>query len=111
MAVPHNSLGKTGMDRIINTSPDRHVLVHVNFGRTPLWKGAIQHRVRYDMEKVTPFGMIRAEEYVLVSDMIKKGTAVIDGEMFAKLSRAIHDEEHARYLEAGATEHFGVDAA
>lgn len=99
------------MVNVVHASPDRHVLVSVNFGRTPLWKGAVQHRVRYDMEKVTPFGIIRAELFVLVSEITRRGMAVVDGEMFAKLSRTLHEEEQARYLEGGATLEFGVDAA
>jgi hypothetical protein len=105
------SNGGISMTNVVQTSPHRNVLVSVNFGRTPMWKGAIHNRVRYDMEKVTPFGLIRAEQFVPVAEIESKGIAVVDGEMFSKLSRALNDEEQARYLEAGATLTFGIDAA
>lgn len=99
------------MVSILHTGPDRKVLVSVTFGRTPVWKGAIQHRIRYDMEKVTAFGIIRSEAFVLMADITARGMDVVDGEMFSKLSRAIHEEENSRLLEGGATLEFGVDAA
>ena len=99
------------MISILHTRHDRKVLVSVNFGRTPIWKGATQHRIRYGMEKVTAFGILRAEKTVLMSEINAKGIDVVDGDMFAKLSRALHEEEDARLLEGCATHEFGVDAA
>lgn len=90
---------------------DRHILVSLNFGRSPIWEGAVQHSVLYDMEKVTPFGLIRAEEFVLFTEIAAIGQEAMDGKMFARLSSAIHREEHARYLEGGANTQFGRCAA
>lgn len=99
------------MSGLLVNCADRHVLVSLNYGRTRCWDGAYQLRISYDMEKVTPFGILRAEQCVAYSEMIKAGQEVMDGQMFSKLSSTLHNEEMARALEAGANLIFGENAA
>lgn len=99
------------MSGLLVNCADRHVLVSLNFGRTRCWDGAYQLRIRYDMEKMTAFGLIRAERCVAYSEVAKAGQDVMDGRMFAELSAALHEEEMARAVEAGATLIFGTKAA
>lgn len=99
------------MSGLLVNCADRHVLVSLNFGRTRCWDGAYQLRIRYDMEKVTPFGVIRAEQCVAYSEVVKAGQEVMDGRMFSELSAKLHEEEMSRVMEAGATLIFGEKAA
>lgn len=99
------------MSGLLVNCTDRHVLVALNFGRTRCWDGAYQLSIRYDMEKVTAYGILRAEKCVPYAEVIEAGQEVMDGRMFAQLSATIHDEEMARAVEAGATLLFGERAA
>ncbi|UVD36461.1 hypothetical protein RCXUPER_43 [Rhodobacter phage RcXuper] len=99
------------MSGLLVNCADRHVLVSLNFGRTRCWDGAYQLRIRYDMEKVTAFGVIRAEQSVPYAEVVKAGQEVMDGQMFSQLSATIHAEEMSRAVEAGATLLFGEKAA
>lgn len=67
--------------------------------------------MRYDMMKLTPFGVLHAERTVPYAEFLRQGQAVMDGKMFADLSAAIHQEESSRLLEGGATVLFGAKVA
>lgn len=89
----------------------RHVLVSVNFGRTKCQQGAHPLVMRYDMVKLTPFGLLQSDRTVLYTEYIRYGQAVMDGRMFSELSTALHLEEQRRLLEGGATVLFGEKVA
>lgn len=63
--------------------------------------------VRYDMEKLTPFGTLHASQSVPSSDVARLGYEVLDAKMYAVLSQKLCREEADMFLQGAANTAFG----